>query len=108
MKYLIPDKLYLFLKWMCLIAIPAVGVLYATLANIWGWPYGVAIPATLEAIGACIGILIGISTAVKKPIANDLYATAPAIDGEMEPDDGSFKVLTTEEAKAVFEDADQS
>lgn len=108
MKYFLGDKLYNVLKWLCLIALPAIGVLYATLANIWGWPYGVAIPATLEAIGACIGILIGVSQATGKPVANDEDVMAPAIGDEIPADDSSFRVLTTEEAKAVFDDADQS
>ena len=110
MKYLLNDKLYMFLKWTCMIALNAIGVLYATLAGLWGWPYGVEIPATLEAIAVCIGILIGVSAASAKPVANDEYYLAPVFgeEDEVKADDGSFKVLTTDEAKAVFEDADQS
>lgn len=110
MKYIIPDKLYIFLKWVCMIALNAIGVLYATLAHLWGWPYGVEIPATLEAIAVCIGVLIGVSAATAKPVANDEYYMAPVFedDPDIPTDDGSFKVLTKEEAKAVFEDADQS
>lgn len=107
MKYLLSDKWYKFLKWVCMIALNAIGVLYATLAALWGWPYGVEIPATLEAIAVCIGVLIGVSAATAKPVANDEYYVAPAIGDEVPADDGSFKVLTTDEAKAVFEDADK-
>lgn len=108
MKYLLGDRLYAFLKWTCMIALNAIGVLYATLAALWGWPYGVEIPATLEAIAVCIGVLIGVSAATAKPVANDEYFVAPAIGNEIPADDGSFKVLTEDEARAVFEDADQS
>lgn len=107
MKYILGDKLYNVLKWLCLIAIPAVGVLYATLANIWGWPYGVAIPATLEAIGACIGILIGVSQATAKKVPQD--ERAPEVDTIPEVEGGIYP-LTYEEAISVFEgdsDGDQ-
>lgn len=110
MKYIIPDKLYIVLKWVCMIALNAIGVLYATLAHLWGWSYGVEIPATLEAIAVCIGVLIGVSTATAKPVANDEYYMAPVFgeEDEIPVDDDSFKVLTTEEAEAVFEDENQS
>lgn len=55
------DSLYNVLKWICLIALPALAVLYFTLAKIWGLPYGAEIPATINAIAVFIGALIGIS-----------------------------------------------
>lgn len=57
----LPDKLYNVLKWICLIALPALAVLYFTLAKIWGLPYGAEITATINAIAVFIGALIGIS-----------------------------------------------
>ena len=33
----LPDKVYDILKWICLIALPALAVLYFTLAKIWGY-----------------------------------------------------------------------
>lgn len=54
-------KVYDVLKWICLIALPALAVLYFTLAKIWGLPYGAEIPATINAIAVFIGALIGIS-----------------------------------------------
>lgn len=56
-----PDKLYDVLKWICLIALPALAVLYFTLAKIWGLPYGAEITATINAIALFIGALIGVS-----------------------------------------------
>ena len=47
MKLQFNDKVYDILKWLCLIALPALSVLYSALAGVWGWPYA----------------LIGISTA---------------------------------------------
>lgn len=55
------DKVYNFLKWICLIALPALAVLYFTLAKIWGLPYGAEITATINAIALFIGALIGVS-----------------------------------------------
>lgn len=55
------DKVYDILKWICLIALPALAVLYAVLAKIWELPYGAEIPATINAVAVFIGSLIGIS-----------------------------------------------
>ena len=57
----LPDKLYDWLKWICLIALPALAVLYFTLAKIWGLPYGAEITATINAVALFIGTLIGVS-----------------------------------------------
>lgn len=57
----LPDKLYDVLKWVALIALPALGVFYFTLAKIWGLPYGAEITATLDALALLIGTLIGVS-----------------------------------------------
>ena len=55
------DSAYNVLKWICLIALPALAVLYFTLAKIWGLPYGAEITATINAIALFIGTLIGVS-----------------------------------------------
>lgn len=57
----LPDKVYDVLKWACLIVLPALSVLYGTLASIWGLPYASQIPLTIEAIDVFLGALIGIS-----------------------------------------------
>lgn len=57
------DKVYDILKWLALIALNAIGVLYKTLATIWGWPFGEEILTTCAALALFIGTLIGISTA---------------------------------------------
>ena len=64
---ILPNKLYDVLKWVALIALPALSVFYATLANIWNLPYATQIPLTIDAIDVLIGTLIGIShLAIKK------------------------------------------
>ena len=55
------DKVYNVLKWVCLIALPALAVFYYTLSKIWGLPFGAEIPATINAVAVLIGALIGIS-----------------------------------------------
>lgn len=56
-----PDKIYDILKWVCLIALPALAVFYFTIAKIWGLPFESEIPATINAVAVLIGALIGLS-----------------------------------------------
>lgn len=54
------DKLYNVLKWVCLIAVPALTTLLSTIGTI----YSIDMTAVTATIGACstfIGALIGIS-----------------------------------------------
>lgn len=46
--------------------LPAVGVLYLTLANIWGLPYGDAINATVVAIATFLASILEVSTVAYK------------------------------------------
>lgn len=57
------DKVYETLKWIALIALPALGTLYFALAGIWGLPYGEQIVGTIAAVDTFVGALLGISTA---------------------------------------------
>lgn len=54
------DKTYNFLKWLCLIAVPAVIALISTLGTIYGHDM-TTVTATISAIATFIGALIGIS-----------------------------------------------
>ena len=58
------NKVYDVLKWLCLIAIPAVTVFLTTCLPVWGVDEGVqtVILTTLPAIGTLIGALIAVST----------------------------------------------
>ena len=56
------DRIYNILKYICQIALPAIGGLYFALSQIWGLPYGEQVVGTISAITACLGILLGIST----------------------------------------------
>ena len=59
----LPDAVYDLLKWLSLVFFNAVGVLYKTLATIWGLPYGEEVLTTCAAVALFIGALIGVSTA---------------------------------------------
>ena len=68
----LPDRAYIFLKWTCLIALPALAVFYAVIAKIWGLPYESEIPATINAVAVLIGALIGVShLSIKKGEQDD-------------------------------------
>ena len=57
------NRIYDLLKKIALIWLPAVGTLYFSLAQIWGFPYGEEIVGTITAIDLFLGALLGISTA---------------------------------------------
>ncbi len=56
------NKVYDILKYIALIALPALATLYLTIASIWGLPYPEAIAATITAIDTFLGALLGISS----------------------------------------------
>ena len=56
------NKVYDVLKWIALVALPALTALWLTLANIWGFPYAEAIGATMAAVTTFLGALLGISS----------------------------------------------
>lgn len=58
---MLSNKAYDILKWIALIALPALGTLYFALAGIWGLPYGEQVIGTITAIDTFLGALLGIS-----------------------------------------------
>lgn len=59
--YLLPDKAYQVLKWLALIALPAIAVFAQAVGPAWGLPHVDQIVATISALGVLIGALIGVS-----------------------------------------------
>lgn len=55
---MISNKLYDWLKWFAIVGLHALGVAYGQLADIWGLPYGQAIPETLDIIGVVLGAFL--------------------------------------------------
>ena len=83
MKTLLPDKVYEVLKWLALIAVPALGEAYARLANVWNLPYGSQINETALIITFILGALIGISTVhYNKQLNADLTTIKNDIEGK--------------------------
>lgn len=55
------NKTYDVLKWVALVVLPALTTFYAVLAGIWGLPFVEQIPATIAAVDALLGALLGVS-----------------------------------------------
>jgi hypothetical protein len=55
--------MYDVLKWVALVVLPAIAILYESLAGIWGLPFADQIPATITAVDLFLGVLLGVSSA---------------------------------------------
>ena len=60
--YLIPDKVYDVLKWVGLIALPALAVCVQTIGTAAGWTGTDLTVTSLTSLGTLVGALIGAST----------------------------------------------
>lgn len=65
-EYFLPGGLYQILKWVGLIACPAVATFIGAVLPAWGIPNVDAIVLTLNSAGVLIGALIGVSAATSK------------------------------------------
>lgn len=61
MTYFLPDSVYSILKWLGLIACPALATFVGVVGPVWGMPYVDATVTTINATGLLIGALIGAS-----------------------------------------------
>ena len=59
--YLLPDKAYDVLKWLALIALPAIAVFVQAVGPAWGLPHIDQIVTTINALAVLVGALIGAS-----------------------------------------------
>ena len=59
--YILQDTAYKWMKWLGLIALPAIATFVGVVGVVWGWPNTDAIVTTINAIGVLIGGLIGVS-----------------------------------------------
>jgi hypothetical protein len=64
--------MYDVMKWITLILLPALSVLYMALAPLWGFPYPTEVAASIAALDAFLAVLLGISTNTFK-INNPMY-----------------------------------
>ena len=60
------NKVYDVLKWIALVVLPALAILYGSLAGIWNLPYAEQIPDTITAVDLFLGVLLGVSSATYK------------------------------------------
>ncbi len=63
MQYIIPDKVYNILKWVGLVAIPAIG----TVGHAVEWAPTTIVVTVITAAGTLVGALLGVTTATAKP-----------------------------------------
>ena len=83
MKTLLSDKTYEVLKWLCVLALPAIADFIKFLFPTWGLPYGDPIAETLRQVALLIGILIGISTVqYNKQLNADIAEIKNDIEGK--------------------------
>ena len=67
MQYLLPDKAYKVLKWVGLVALPAIATFVGTVGTAAGWePTGIAV-TVITAAGTLVGALLGVTAATAKP-----------------------------------------
>jgi len=66
MTYFLPDNVYSILKWLGLIACPALATFVGVVGPVWGMPYVEATVTTINALGLLIGALIGASAITAK------------------------------------------
>ena len=67
-EYIIPNEVYQVLKWVGLIACPAIATFVGAVFPAWGVPNVDAITLTLNATGVLIGAMIGVSAATSRQI----------------------------------------
>ena len=90
MKTLLNDKVYEVLKWLAILALPAVADFIKFLFPTWGLPYGDPIAETIRQVALLLGVLIGISTVqYNKQVSADLTSIQDAVINEIEPHNDS-------------------
>lgn len=61
-KPLIPNKVYDWMKWITIIALPAIATLLLAIGNIWNIAVLTPVAATVTAVTTLLGTLLGVST----------------------------------------------
>ena len=71
MNNLLPSKVYDWLKWISIVALPAISTFIVVISKIWGWAdLGSMIAQTITAVAVLLGALLGISTIQYKNTEN--------------------------------------
>lgn len=76
------NKIYDILKWVTQVLLPAISTLYVALAQVWGFPLGEEISATLMAIVLFLGIVLQISSSNYRLVTfkDNLIYNAPLVE----------------------------
>jgi hypothetical protein len=77
MKFRLNEQAYIFLKWLTLIALPAISSLYFGLSDVWDLPAATQVVGTIALITTFLGTLLGISS-------KNYNASDDAFDGDVE------------------------
>ena len=59
----LPDKVYDYLKWITMCVIPALTTFFCVCDKVFGWGYAEIVATISSAFCACLGTILGISTA---------------------------------------------
>nr|DAK78715.1 MAG TPA: holin [Caudoviricetes sp.] len=71
------DKVYNVLKYCALVALPAFGTFYTTVATLWGWSYVAEVSGTILAFDTLLGAFVGISSARYQPAVDGVLHVNP-------------------------------
>lgn len=96
-KPLISNVMYDRLKWVALVALPALGALYFALAPLWNLPKPQEVVGTIVAIDTFLGLLLGVAT--KKYNSSDAK-----FDGALHVDDQDTRLIHQLELTTAPED----
>lgn len=66
MQYILPDKAYNILKWVGLVALPAIATFVGTVGTAVEWESTTIAVTVITAAGTLVGALIGVSAATGK------------------------------------------
>lgn len=68
----LPNRWYDILKWVAIIALPAISTFIVVVSKIWGWAeLGGMIAQTITAVAVLLGALLGVSSMNYKGDEND-------------------------------------
>jgi hypothetical protein len=84
------SKVYSVLKYITMIVLPALTTLWLSVGSIWDFPYVEPIGATLTAITAFLGAILGISTSlynIREQRKDELTEMQKAFEKEETPDE---------------------
>ncbi len=68
---MLPSRLYDWLKWVCVILLPATATLVFSLSAIFCWEWGEIAVGVITAVDTFVGALIGVSTAQYNKVKKD-------------------------------------